>query len=349
MNKKVGLQPGSLVYTGAVHPDTQIPITYYSYNHESYKKSTFIYDNNFPLELEEKGAKWINIGGIHNVELIKKVGEFFKIDSLVLEDLLNNFQRPKLEIRDDFIFITLKMISNDEDEDRFDYEQISFILFKDLLISFQENPHDVFDNIRNRIEKGVGRIITKKEDYLLYALIDRVVDNYFLVIESLEEKIENLENKISSNPSKDDFENILNLKKELMKFKKSIFPLRELSAKFSDDQVREFIQEDINIYLRDLQDHIVVVNEASESLFNRGTDLIQLYHSTLSTNMNEIMKVLAMISTIFIPLSFLAGLYGMNFQFMPELTWRYGYFFVLFIMFIIFLGTGLYFKKKKWW
>lgn len=241
------------------------------------------------------------------------------------------------------------MITHNKVNDKYECEQVSFILFKDLLLSFQEKSNNIFDNIKLRIENHIGIIADKNEDYLLYALIDRIVDNYFLITEDLEEKIQNLEIEISSNPTKKAFENILLQKKELLKIKKSIFPLRELVSKFSDIKVREFIKNDINIYLIDLQDHIIVINENIDFLFNRQNDLIQLYHSTLSNNMNEIMKVLAMISTIFIPLSFLAGVYGMNFQFMPELTWKYGYFIILIIMFIIFAGSILFFKKKKWW
>ncbi|MCI6152322.1 magnesium/cobalt transporter CorA [Fusobacterium perfoetens] len=349
MNKKVGLQPGSLIYTGIIDKNIDIPITQYFYNNQSFNKVHFIYKEDFKINLKKDFKTWINIEGIHNIDLIKKIGEKFKIDSLILEDLLNNSQRPKLEVRENFIFITLKMITHNKVNDKYECEQVSFILFKDLLLSFQEKSNNIFDNIKLRIENHIGIIADKNEDYLLYALIDRIVDNYFLITEDLEEKIQNLEIEISSNPTKKAFENILLQKKELLKIKKSIFPLRELVSKFSDIKVREFIKNDINIYLIDLQDHIIVINENIDFLFNRQNDLIQLYHSTLSNNMNEIMKVLAMISTIFIPLSFLAGVYGMNFQFMPELTWKYGYFIILIIMFIIFAGSILFFKKKKWW
>lgn len=349
MNKKVGLQPGSLIYTGSIDKNTEIPITQYSYNNKSFNKTHFLYKDNFSANLKENFKTWIDIDGIHNIDLIKKIGEKFKIDSLILEDLLNNSQRPKLEVRENFIFITLKMITHNKALNKYEYEQVSFILFKNLLLSFQEKPNNIFDNIKLRIENNIGVLSSKNEDYLLYALIDRIVDNYFLIIEDLEEKIQNLEIQISTNPTKKAFEDILIQKKELLKVKKSIFPLRELVSKFSDVKVRDFIQNDISIYLIDLQDHIIIINESIDFLFNRENDLIQLYHSTLSNNMNEVMKVLAMISTIFIPLSFLAGVYGMNFQFMPELTWKYGYFIILIIMFIIFAGSILFFKKKKWW
>lgn len=349
--KKIGLQPGTLLYTGDKKITTEIPITHYIYSNDSFKKNSFIFEKDLSLKIDCSCVNWINIGGIHNTDLIKKVGDLFNIDSMILEDLLNNSQRPKLEIRDDFIFITLKMITLNKEKNSYEYEQISFILFSNLLITFQENPFDAFDSIRNRIEKGIGKLKNKKEGYLTYSLIDRIVDNYFLIIDDLEEKIDDLEERVTTDPSKEDFENILVLKKELLKFRKAIFPLKELSSRLKDSDVKEFLIEDndIDIYLHDLQDHIIIVNETNDTLFNRGNELLQLYHSTISTGMNEIMKFLTMISSIFIPLSFLAGLYGMNFEFMPELKWAYGYYFILILMFAIIIGSAIFFKKKKWW
>ncbi|MGL4970612.1 MAG: magnesium/cobalt transporter CorA [Cetobacterium sp.] len=349
MNKKIGLQPGTLLYTGDRHATTEIPITHYTYNNESFKKNSFIFKDDLLIELHPSHINWLNIGGIHNIDLIKKVGEDFNIDSMILEDLLNNSQRPKLEVRDDYIFITLKMISHSSKKHKYEYEQVSFILFSNLLITFQENPFDVFDNIRGRIEKGSGRLRSKKEGYLTYSLIDRIVDNYFVIIEDLEERIDDLENRVTTDPKKKDFDEILELKKELLKFRRSLAPLKEVSAKFKDSDIQEYLGEDIDIYLRDLQDHIIIANESNDALSNRGNELLQLYHSTISTGMNEIMKVLTMISTIFIPLGFLAGLYGMNFEYIPELSWKYGYFTLLTVMGLIILGTAFFFKKKKWW
>ncbi|MGL4997621.1 magnesium/cobalt transporter CorA [Cetobacterium sp.] len=349
MNKKIGLQPGTLLYTGNRQITTEIPITHYTYNHESFNKDSFVFKDHIFIDLHNSHVNWINIGGIHNADLIKKIGETFKIDSLILEDLLNNSQRPKLEIRDDYIFITLKMISLSDIKHKYEYEQVSFVLFSNLLITFQENPFDVFDSIRGRIEKSTGRLRTKKEGYLTYSLIDRIVDNYFLIIEDLEERVDILEARVTSDPKKKDFDEILELKKELLHFRRALVPLKEVSAKFKDSDIKEYLGEDIDIYLRDLQDHIIVANESNDALSNRGNELLQLYHSTISTGMNEIMKVLTMISTIFIPLGFLAGLYGMNFEYIPELSWKYGYFSLLSIMGVIIVGTAIFFKKKKWW
>lgn len=349
LNKKIGLQPGTLIYTGNRELTTEILITHYTYNCEFFKKNSFIFKENLPLNLSIECINWINIGGIHNIDLIKKIGEKFKIDSLILEDILNNNQRPKLEVRDDYIFLTLKMISNSNENYFHEYEQVSFILFQNILITFQENSFDVFDNIRTRIEKKVGRLRNKKVGYLIYALIDRIIDNYFLIIENLENSLDNIEDKVISNPNKHDFNKILEIKKEILKFKKSVAPLKEVLSKLKDPDIKEYLGEDIDTYLFDLQDHIIITNEAAETIFSRGNELIQLYHSTISTGMNEIMKVLTMISSIFIPLSFLVGLYGMNFEYIPELSFKYGYFILLGFMSIIIIFIGYFFKNKKWW
>lgn len=347
MNTNLDFNSEQLVYTGQKTISTNIPIVHYTYNEKSFKKNSFVFDKEFSINLNPINVNWLHIGGIHNPELIKKIGESFNIDSLILEDLLNSSQRPKLETRDDFIFITLKMIS--KNNSKFEYEQVSFILFPNLLISFQENPHDPFDIIRDKVEKGISKLKSKKEGYLTYSLIDRIVDNYFLIIEDLEEQLDSLEMNVITNPKKKDFQEILELKKEILKFKKAISPLKELSSKFKDSDIKEYLGEEIDIYLKDLQDHIVIVSENTESIFSRGSELLQLYHSTISNGMNEIMKVLTMISTIFIPLSFLAGVYGMNFSYMPILSWHYGYFALLGVMIFIFLGTAFFFRKKKWW
>ena len=347
LNTNLDLNSEQLIYTGTKEISQDIPITHYTYNENSFTKNTFIFKKDFSINLLPTNVNWLNIGGIHNPELIKKIGENFNIDSLILEDLLNSSQRPKLETRDDFIFITLKMIL--KNKTKFEYEQISFVLFPNLLISFQENPYDHFDSIIEKVEKGISKLKSKKEGYLTYSLIDRIVDNYFLIIEDLEEQLDNLELNVISAIKKKDFQEILELKKEILKFKKAITPLKELSSKFKDSDIKEYLGEEIDIYLKDLQDHIVIVNENTESIFNRGSELLQLYHSTISNGMNEIMKVLTMISTIFIPLSFLAGVYGMNFSYMPIISWRYGYFALLGFMIFIFLGTAYFFRRKKWW
>jgi len=344
-NKKVGLAPGTLVYTGELK-DEKIKIIFYSYNEETIKK---VIDNSLDklsLFNEKNFVNWIAIEGVHDVELIKKIGTFYEIDNLVLEDILNIDQRPKFEEREKYISFFLKMIYLNKKNNEIEYEQISFILGEGYLITFQEKTGNIFDNLQERIENGIGRLRKKKENYLMYALFDIIVDNYFLILEDFEEKIEALEEKIVNNPSQKIIEDIISLKKEISKFKRNVIPIKEILIKISNV---DYFDESMNIYLKDLHDHGTIIYESIEIIYNRSNDLIQLCHSSIGNNMNEIMKILTTISTIFIPLSFLAGLYGMNFQYMPELSWEYGYYFVLGLMFIVVAGMILYFKRKNWW
>ena len=238
------------------------------------------------------------------------------------------------------------MIYLNKKSDEIEYEQISFILGEGYLITFQEKTGNIFNNLQERIENGIGKLRNKKENYLMYALFDIIVDNYFLILENFEERIEALEEKIVNNPSQKIIEEIISLKKEISKFKRNVIPIKEILIKISNI---DYFDESMNIYLKDLHDHSTIIYESIEIIYNRSNDLIQLCHSSIGNSMNEIMKILTTISTIFIPLSFLAGLYGMNFKYMPELSWEYGYYFILGLMFIVVAGMILYFKRKNWW
>ncbi|MGL5277751.1 MAG: magnesium/cobalt transporter CorA [Cetobacterium sp.] len=348
MNLKTGLQPGTLIYTGSRDKYDTIEIEEFIYNEESIEHRTNIYKEELDLNLDIEKNNWITVTGIHDVELIKNIGDFFNIDNLILEDVLSNNQRPKIEIRDNFIFIVLKLITQQEDGE-FKYEQISLILLENSVIVFEESKNNIFYNIKNRLLKNIGRLRKKGVGYLVYGILDRIIDDYFIILESLNNRIDELEEKILLDPTKEDFENILALKKDILKLKKSLHPLKELIISLRSNKVKEYFNEDIDIFLEDLHDHINVVLENVDSLFVKGNELIQLYHTTVSSGMNEIMKVLTMISTTFIPLSFLVGLYGMNFEVIPELKWEYGYYMILFVMFSIICGIGYFFKKKKWW
>ncbi|AVQ28718.1 magnesium and cobalt transport protein CorA [Fusobacterium ulcerans] len=344
-NKKVGLAPGTLIYTGELK-DEKIKIILYSYNKETVKK---VIDNSLDklsFFNEKDFVNWIVIEGVHDVELIKKIGVFYEIDNLILEDILNINQRPKFEEREKYISFFLKMIYLNKKSDEIEYEQISFILGEGYLITFQEKTGNIFNNLQERIENGIGKLRNKKENYLMYALFDIIVDNYFLILENFEERIEVLEEKIVNNPSQKIIEEIISLKKEISKFKRNVIPIKEILIKISNI---DYFDESMNIYLKDLHDHSTIIYESIEIIYNRSNDLIQLCHSSIGNSMNEIMKILTTISTIFIPLSFLAGLYGMNFKYMPELSWEYGYYFILGLMFIVVAGMILYFKRKNWW
>ncbi|MEE0136759.1 magnesium/cobalt transporter CorA [Fusobacterium ulcerans] len=344
-NKKVGLAPGTLIYTGELK-DEKIKIILYSYNKETVKK---VIDNSLDklsFFNEKDFVNWIVIEGVHDVELIKKIGVFYEIDNLILEDILNINQRPKFEEREKYISFFLKMIYLNKKSDEIEYEQISFILGEGYLITFQEKTGNIFNNLQERIENGIGKLRNKKENYLMYALFDIIVDNYFLILENFEERIEALEEKIVNNPSQKIIEEIISLKKEISKFKRNVIPIKEILIKISNI---DYFDESMNIYLKDLHDHGTIIYESIEIIYNRSNDLIQLCHSSIGNSMNEIMKILTTIPTIFIPLSFLAGLYGMNFKYMPELSWEYGYYFILGLIFIVVAGMILYFKRKNWW
>ncbi|MGL5349080.1 MAG: magnesium/cobalt transporter CorA [Cetobacterium sp.] len=348
MPLKTGLQPGTLIYTGDKNKFDIIEIEEISYDKERINHQISIYNNQLTLNSKFEMNNWLNITGIHDIELVKKIGNFFNIDSLILEDIVSNSQRPKIEVRDNLIFIVLKLITQ-ESQGEFKYEQISLTLLENTLIVFQESKNFIFDNIKNRVSKDIGRLRKKGVGYLTYGILDRIIDNYFIILESLNNRIEELEEQILLSATKKDFERILILKKDILKLKKSLHPLKELMINLRSNEIKEYLNEDIDIYLEDLNDHINVALENIDSLFFKGNELVQLYHTTISSGMNEIMKVLTMISTIFIPLSFLAGLYGMNFEVMPELKWGYGYYILLLIMFIVICGIGYFFKKKKWW
>lgn len=273
-NKKVGLAPGTLIYTGELK-DEKIKIILYSYNKETVKK---VIDNSLDklsFFNEKDFVNWIVIEGVHDVELIKKIGVFYEIDNLILEDILNINQRPKFEEREKYISFFLKMIYLNKKSDEIEYEQISFILGEGYLITFQEKTGNIFNNLQERIENGIGKLRNKKENYLMYALFDIIVDNYFLILENFEERIEALEEKIVNNPSQKIIEEIISLKKEISKFKRNVIPIKEILIKISNI---DYFDESMNIYLKDLHDHSTIIYESIEIIYNRSNDLIQLCH-----------------------------------------------------------------------
>lgn len=344
-SKKIGLAPGTLVYTG-LREKEEIGIICYSYNVEEVEVNIYKQDVDIELLKPKKDITWIDVDGIHNIDLIENIGKLYNIDYLILEDLLNNGQRPKLDEREDFIFIVLKMITLKENTDEIEYEQVSFILGSNFLITFQEKPKDIFKLIRNRIEHGLGKTRKRGASYLTYGLLDTIVDHYFLILEKFELQIEELEDKVLNQPTKEDMGRIMDLKQNVANFKKSISPIREIAIKLENS---EFFEDNVKIYLKDLYDHSIVISENTEALHTRVSELIQLYHSSIGNTMNETMKVLTIISTIFMPLSFLAGLYGMNFEYMPELKMKYGYYGLIIIMIFVMTSMIVYFRKKKWW
>jgi magnesium transporter len=290
---------------------------------------------------------WVNIDGLHEVDLIQKIGDGFGLHPLVLEDIVNTGQRPKMEDFEDYLFLIVKMLTYDDEEGVVKAEQFSLVLGPRYVISFQEKVGDVFEPIRERLRKGKGRIRKMGPDYLLYALIDAIVDNYFAVLERIAEGIESLEDRIMIDPTTDLLQTIHNLKRELIFLRKSVWPLREAISALERCE-SDLVQEKTAFYLRNVYDHTIQIADTIETFRDMVSGMLDVYLSSVSNRMNEVMKVLTIIATIFIPITFLAGIYGMNFKNMPELEWAWGYPLVWCVILVVGLIMVLYFRKKKW-
>ena len=342
---KVGLAPGTSVYIG---PERTTPcrITVFDYNKESCEERELATaEEAFPYR-DTPTVTWLNVDGVHDVELVEKLGGHFHIHPLVLEDIVHTAQRPKVEDFDDYAYLVVRMLSRD-DAGRLVTEQVSLLLGARWVLSFQEQPGDVFDPIRTRLRAGKGRLRGAGSDYLLYSLLDAVVDNYFVVFELYGEQIEEIEQRLAVAPTRELLSAIHALKRELTAVRRSVWPLREaVNALLRAESA--LVSPTTVTYLRDVYDHTVQVIETVEAYRETVSGLLDLYLSSISNRMNEVMKVLTIIATIFIPLTFIAGIYGMNFAFMPELNWRWGYFIVLGAMVVVVLGMLHYFRRRRW-
>jgi magnesium transporter len=346
ISKKAGLPPGTLVHVG--EPKTEkVKIRLTTYRDSDYEeKDVESIAECLPCK-ERAGVAWIDIEGIHQVDIIEKAGKTFNLHPLVLEDILNTEQRPKVDEFEDYIFVILKMLTYDDTAAQVKIEQVSLVLGADFLISFQEAQGDVFEPVRERLRKGKGRIRKMGHDYLAYALIDAVVDNYFIVLEKLGEEIESLEEELMIDPGPATVQTIHILKRELIYLRKSVWPLREL-IKGLEKSESDLFQEKTTVFLRDVYDHTIQVIDTVETFRDMVSGMLDVYLSSVSNRMNEVMKVLTIMATVFIPLTFIAGIYGMNFKFMPELEWHWGYPLVWAVMAAVFVVMLIYFKRKKW-
>ncbi|WP_287588788.1 magnesium/cobalt transporter CorA [Candidatus Borrarchaeum sp.] len=343
-SKKAGLPPGTPVHVGEKRVE-KIKISYFDYDETQFQeKEVKTIEECFPFK-DTPTVTWINIDGIHEVEIIEKLGNHFEIHPLILEDILNTEQRPKIDDFESYIFVVLKMLYYEENEIKI--EQISLILGSNFVISFQEQPTDVFDPIRERIRNLVGRIRKQGSDYLAYTLLDTIVDNYFIILEKVGETIEFLEEELVENPTSETLHQLHKLKREMIALRKSVWPLREVISRLERLE-NPLIRESTDIYLRDVYDHTIQVIDAVETYRDMLSGMFDIYLSSISNKMNEVMKVLTIIATIFIPLTLIAGIYGMNFKLMPELEWQFGYPFTLLMMFALGLVMTIYFRMKKW-
>jgi magnesium transporter len=297
----------------------------------------------------KQSVTWLNVDGVHQIEILEQVGKHFGLHPLVLEDIASTGQRPKMEDFDDYIFVVLRMLRFDEKEkeNEIKTEQISLLLGPDFVISFQEKEGDVFDSIRERIRNNKGRIRKMGADYLAYALIDAVVDNYFMILEKLGETIEEIEEKLVTNPTSETLHTLHDLKREMVFLRKSVWPLREVINRLERSE-SPLINKSTYVYLRDVYDHTIQVIDAVETFRDMLSGMLDIYLSSVSNRMNEVMKVLTIIATIFIPLTFIAGIYGMNFRYMPELEQAWSYPAILILMLIITITMLVYFRRKKW-
>jgi len=344
--KKIGLPPGTLVHVGEKKAE-KVRIRIIDYDEAQFEeKEAKTVEECFPFK-DTPTVTWINIDGLHDIEIIEKIGKHFGLHPLLLEDILNTEQRPKMEDHEDYLFIVLKMLYYDEEKHDITAEQVSIILGSNFVISFQEQEGDVFKFIRERIRNGKGRIRKVGSDYLAYALVDAIVDNYFIILEKLGEKIEEMEEELVTNPTPETLQTIHHLKREMIFLRKSVWPLREVISALERGEPT-LIHESTGIYLRDLYDHTIQVIDSIETFRDMVSGMLDIYLSSISNRMNEVMKVLTIIATIFIPLTFIAGIYGMNFQYMPELGWHWGYPAVWFVICAIFIVMLVYFKRKRW-
>lgn len=345
--KQAGLPPGTLIHTGVKKlENVNIDITEFNEEKLEQKKIDGV-EEIYKLR-DSTLTSWINICGLHDTTVLEKVGGHFNIHSLVLEDILNTEQRPKLDDYESFLYCVIKSIEYDESSGEITSEQVSFVLSKKWLITFQERMPDCFEPIRDRLTKSKGRIRKCGADYLMYALIDLVVDNYFSVLEKIGDSIQTIEDELVGDPGPENLNTIYKLRRELLFLRKSVYPLREvLNSMLRDDF--DLITSDTDIFIRDVYDHVVQVMDTIETYREMISGMLDTYLSSVSNRMNEVMKVLTIIATIFIPLTFVAGVYGMNFQYFPELHWHWfypwGFWGSIFVLGMVMLW---FFKRKKW-
>jgi len=343
---KSGLDPGALVHVGERKVE-KVRISVIDYDADNvFEKEVDKVDECFRFR-ETSTVTWINVDGIHDASVVGQLGTYFGLHPLILEDIMNTSQRPKMEDLGDAVYAVLRMIEYGADGPNVAGEQMSVIFGRNFVLTFQERSGDTFDSIRDRIRKGKGRIRKMGPDYLAYALIDAVVDDYFVVLERMGEQIEQLEDELVTDPKRATLNEIHALKRQMILLRKSAWPLRELISRMERAE-SPLIQKATGIFLRDVYDHTIQIIDNIETFREMLSGMLDMYLSSVSNRMNEVMKFLTIIGTIFIPLTFLAGVYGMNFKFMPELEWRWGYFLVWGVMVAVGVSLILYFRRKKW-
>ncbi|MBA4422770.1 MAG: magnesium and cobalt transport protein CorA [Syntrophus sp. (in: bacteria)] len=342
---KTGLPPGFLIHIGEKHSE-KAKITLREYDETYFReKEISTLDGVLPSS-DRAGVAWIHIDGLQEIHLLEQMGSVFNLHPLILEDILNTEQRPKSEDHDEYYYIVLRLFCEDAD-DGFVPEQISIVLGSNWLISLQEKEGKLLDPVRERLRNEKGRLRRAGADYLAHALLDVIVDSVFPVLDKFGEKIEILEEKLVGSPSPKTLQSIQTLKREMIFLRKSVWPLREMIGGLARSD-SSLIHESSVIYFRDIYDHVVQVIDTIETYRDMLSGMLDIYLSSVSNRMNEIMKVLTLIATLFMPLTFLVGVYGMNFKYMPELEWQWGYFVLWGLMIVTAVVMLFYFKRKKW-
>jgi magnesium transporter len=346
ISEKAGMPPGSLVHVGnTLEEESRISVI--DYNKEKIREQQ-VQSIDQALEFIKKDTvTWVTIEGLKNVNIIESVGRLFNIHPLVLEDILNTHQRPKFEEYDDYLYIVLKSLSLGNEKFTVNYEQVSILVLKNVVLTFKEKQDDLFFPLRQRLKNSKGRFRNEGSDYLTYAIIDTIVDQNFFLLDSLDEILDSLEKELLNDPTPKTLASIQRVKRELINIKRSISPLRELLTAILRSE-STLIKEKTHIYFRDIYDHILSITDAIESDRDMLSALLDIYLSITSNKMNEVMKILTIFAAIFIPLTFIAGIYGMNFEYMPELTWKWAYptLWAAFIAIPVILA--IYFRRKKW-
>jgi magnesium transporter len=343
-SRKTGLPPGTLVHIGEKKTD-KVAITAFSY-------AGVRCDEYQVLSLDElappadESVTWVNVSGVHRTDILESCGKQFQLHSLLLEDIANTDQRPKLDDYETCLFLVLKMLSVTERQDIV-VEQVSLVFGRNFVLSFQENGTDVFTPVRDRLRGGKGRLRQSGADYLFYALVDAIVDQYFAVVEVLGEKIEELQDLVVSDPKPETLHKIHALKRQLLFLRRAVWPLREVTNNLSRSEC-PFLQESTKVFFRDVYDHVVQIVDTIETLREMVSASLDIYLSGISYRLNAVMKVLTIITTIFMPLTFIVGIYGMNFEHMPELKWEWGYPLVVGVMVMIAIAMLGFFIRKRW-
>ncbi|SEM15815.1 magnesium transporter [Syntrophus gentianae] len=345
---KVGLPPGSLVHVGEKLSEKS-KISLIHYDELSLQEMEIQQISGCASFLKKTGVNWISFQGLPEIPVLEELGLSFGLHPLTLEDILNTDQRPKMEDYGDYLYIVLRMFHPESpDRGELKSEQISILFGANFVLSFEEKDTGTFETIRERIRNTKGRLRKSGPDSLAHALMDAVVDHYFLLLENLEERIEGMEEDLVKAPSAGFLNTLQGLKKKMILLRKSLWPLREMITSLERSE-SPLINKSTLLYVRDIYDHTIHIIDTLETFRDMLSGMLDIYLSTISNRMNEVMKVLTVIATLFMPLTFVAGIYGMNFKYMPELEWRWGYAMAWVLMLAIAGGMLLYFRKKNWW